>query len=220
LRGRALVSVARFGYVHLLPSICSMQRLVEWLPSLQAMLFEACPKGHADLVAFLLDQLRASGPKLQPHLKVMLNALYLAGVCGRAGLCLMLCGAILECSDLDPALASKMHRAVRVLQTSQRLGPVHVLRTLVDLHQLRLDGVTQDWRLLYGALMSDDQALMKAAGAGHELAVRFFLDCGALVLPSLVGESALSAAQAGGHDEVVRLLLATEARMRARLSSV
>jgi len=94
------------------------------------------------------------------------------------------------------------------------------LRTLVDLHQLRLDGVTQDWRLLHGALMSDDQALMKAAGAGHELAVRFFLDCGALVLPSLVGESAVSAAQAGGHDEVVRLLLATEARMRARLSSV
>ena len=207
----AVVSIARLGYLTLLRSFFVPSRLVEWSECVKEMLMEASAAGQLSVVQYMIEQFCLSALQLKPYVLIIVSSVWTAALNGQHAVCLFLAESLCEMSNLDPRLLRKMRRIVETLRgcCHPDAGMLFVVKSLIELGDVSVDGVVKDWRIAFvepiDDTLRDEVSLRTAAASGQVALVQHFLDCGAVVRYDR--SSALQAARKGGHEAVVQLLV-------------
>jgi len=207
------------GHLEVIRVVCRRLDWPAWKSFASLMLVAAAQGGHVDIVNFVIGHIRRlPAPSVTSvHETWFLCGLFRAALCGRVSTCLCLLDAIRRRSGVDADLVSKLESALWGATSPQEL--VRVIQALDDHCWNDYDsylGVWEDseprlWQSRYSRFTTDD-AFVMAAKHGQLSIVRYYLECGQ-VLVRADRDAALRAAEQGGHSTIVQLLRARGAKL-------
>jgi len=205
----AITAACAAGHLEVIRVVCRRLDWPTWKSFASRMLVAAAQGGHVDIVSFVIGHIwrLPTASITSVYERWFLCGLVRAALCGRVGTCLCLLDAIRCRPGVNADLASKLEHALRGVTSPQEL--VRAIQALDDYGWQDYDSyleAREDSEVRHPASVLHE-AFVLAAGHGQLSIVQYFIDCGVVRIRA-DRDSALRAAEQGGHSQIVAVLRA------------